>query len=102
MLRVIDLDKGPTEAAREDEAEDGTVGFREVGCCRIRLKPEAPRPCSWSVPVMIGDLHNSDRLVNKKGVDYGQHGQKACEVLVSHRFFAFWLLTARPGLRMKL
>lgn len=61
MLRVIDFDKGPTEAVREDEPEDGTVGFREVGCCRMRLKPDAPRPWSWSV-VMIGDLQSSSRL----------------------------------------
>lgn len=65
MLRVIDLDIGPTEAAREDEPDDGTVGFREAGCCRIRLNPEAPRPCSWS-EAMIGDLQNSGRLARWK------------------------------------
>jgi len=54
-LSVIDLDSGPKEGALEEEAEDGSVGFRGVGCCRMRLNPEALRPCSWS-EFMIGDL----------------------------------------------
>lgn len=52
--RVIDPDRGPTEGFLEDDSEEGIVGTRDGGCCRIRLSPEAPRPCSCSV--MIGDL----------------------------------------------
>jgi hypothetical protein len=52
--RVIDPDRGPIEGFLEDDSEEGIVGTRDGGCCRIRLSPEAPRPCSCSV--MIGDL----------------------------------------------
>jgi hypothetical protein len=52
--RAIEVERGPTEPVREDASEDGMVGARTRGCCRIRLRPEAPRPCSWSV--MTGDL----------------------------------------------
>jgi hypothetical protein len=42
-----------TEGLREDAFELGRVGAREGGCCcRIRRRPESPKPCSWSV---IGD-----------------------------------------------
>ena len=51
---VMELDRGPTEWFREETSEEGVVGTREGGCCRIRLSPDAPRPCSCSV--MIGDL----------------------------------------------
>lgn len=52
--RVIEPDLGPTEGAREDDSEGGSVGARAGGCCRIRLRPLTPKPCSWSV--IIGDL----------------------------------------------
>lgn len=42
-----------TEGLREDAFELGRVGAREGGCCcRMRRRPERPKPCSWSV---IGD-----------------------------------------------
>jgi hypothetical protein len=53
-LSVIDPGLGPTDAFREEDSEEGRVGARRGGCCRIRLSPEAPSPCSCSV--MIGDL----------------------------------------------
>ena len=53
-LSVIDPDRGPTDAFREDDSEEGRVGARRGGCWRIRLRPDAPSPCSCSV--MIGDL----------------------------------------------
>ena len=53
-VRVIELDRGPMDGFREDASEGGSVGTRAEGCCRIRRKPEAPRPCSCSV--MTGDL----------------------------------------------
>ena len=53
-LRVIEPDRGPTDAFREEDSEEGRVGARRGGCCRIRRKPEAPSPCSCSV--MTGDL----------------------------------------------
>lgn len=52
--RVIEPDRGPTEAFREEDSEGGSVGARDGGCCRILRRPEAPRPCSCSV--MTGDL----------------------------------------------
>lgn len=52
--RVIEPDLGPTEGLREDDPEEGNVGARGGGCCRIRRRPDAPRPCSCSV--MTGDL----------------------------------------------
>lgn len=52
--RVIEPDLGPTEGAREDDSEGGSVGARTGGCCRIRLRPLTPKPCSCSV--IIGDL----------------------------------------------
>jgi hypothetical protein len=51
---VIELDRGPTDAFREEESEEGRVGARTGGCCRIRRRPEAPSPCSCSVKT--GDL----------------------------------------------
>ena len=56
-LSVIEPDRGPTDAFREDDSEEGIVGARTGGCCRMRLKPEAPRPCSCSV--MMGDLYKN-------------------------------------------
>ena len=53
-LSVIDPDRGPTDAFLEDDSEEGRVGARGGGSCRIRLRPEAPSPCSCSV--MTGDL----------------------------------------------
>lgn len=50
---VMELDRGPTEWLRDDAPDEGIVGARG-GCCRIRLRPDTPRPCSCSV--MIGDL----------------------------------------------
>lgn len=52
--KVMELDRGPTEGFREDDSEEGMVGTRDGGCCRMRLSPDAPRPCSCSV--MMGDL----------------------------------------------
>lgn len=52
-VRVREPDLGPTEALREEDSEEGTVGARKGGCCRIRLNPDAPMPCSCSVS---GDL----------------------------------------------
>lgn len=53
-MRVIELDRGPIDALRLEDSEEGIVGARSGGCCRMRLRPEAPRPCSCSV--MTGDL----------------------------------------------
>lgn len=53
-VRVIEPDRGPTEGLREEDPEEGNVGARGGGCCRIRRRPDAPRPCSCSV--MTGDL----------------------------------------------
>ena len=53
-LRVIEPERGPTDAFREEDSEDGSVGARVGGSCRILRRPEAPSPCSCSV--MIGDL----------------------------------------------
>jgi len=49
-VRVMEPDRGPMEALREDDSEDGSVGGgRMGGCWRIRRRPEAPIPCSCSV-----------------------------------------------------
>jgi len=53
-VRVIEPDRGPIEAFREEDSEEGSVGGRTGGNCRMRLRPEAPSPCSCSV--MTGDL----------------------------------------------
>lgn len=55
-VRVMELDRETARRLLDDESaeEIGTVGVRGGGYCRIRLKPEAPRPCSCSV--MTGDL----------------------------------------------
>ena len=53
-VRVIEADRGPTDALREEDSDEGMVGARGGGCCRIRLRPDAPSPCSCSV--MTGDL----------------------------------------------
>jgi hypothetical protein len=53
-VRVIELDRGPIEGFREEASEAGKVGARARGCCRIRRRPDAPRPCSCSV--MTRDL----------------------------------------------
>ena len=52
--RVIEPVRGPMEGLREDDPEEGNVGARGGGCCRIRRRPDAPSPCSCSV--MTGDL----------------------------------------------
>ena len=52
--KVIDPDRGPTEGFREEDSDDGRVATLDGGCCRIRLRPEAPKPCSCSV--ITGDL----------------------------------------------
>ena len=54
VSRVIEPDRGPIDAFREDDSEEGSVGARLRGSCRIRRNPEAPSPCSCSV--MMGDL----------------------------------------------
>ena len=51
---VIEAVRGPTDGLREEDPEEGNVGARGGGCCRIRRRPEAPSPCSCSV--MTGDL----------------------------------------------
>lgn len=54
-VRVMEPDRGPMEALREDDSEDGSVGGGRIGgCWRIRRRPEAPIPCSCSV--MTGGL----------------------------------------------
>lgn len=54
VFRVIDPVHGPEDAFREEDPEEGIVGALGGCCWRMRLRPEAPRPCSCSV--MIGDL----------------------------------------------
>lgn len=51
--RVMELDRAPVDGALEELSEIGRVGARG-SCCRIRLRPEAPSPCSCSVT--MGDL----------------------------------------------
>jgi hypothetical protein len=46
---VIEEDRGPREGFRDVDPEVEFAGPRDRGCCRIRRKPEAPRPCSCSV-----------------------------------------------------
>jgi hypothetical protein len=53
-VRLIELERGATDVARDELAEGGRVGARGGGCCRIRRRPDAPRPCSCSV--ITGDL----------------------------------------------
>ena len=48
-LSVIEPDRGPMDAFAEEDSEEGIVGVRMGGCCRIRRRPEAPSPCSCSV-----------------------------------------------------
>lgn len=52
--RVMEPDRGPTDGLRDEEPEEGNVGARGGGCCRMRRRPDAPNPCSCSV--MTGDL----------------------------------------------
>jgi len=47
--RLIEPDRAPTEGLRDDASEEGRVGARTGGCCRMRLSPDAPKPCSCSV-----------------------------------------------------
>lgn len=61
---IIGAVRGPTEGAREELAED-MVATREGGCWRIRLRPEAPRPCSWSVIMEDLDLKPSITIIRK-------------------------------------
>ena len=61
--RVIELDRGPTDVLREEDPEEGNVGARGGGCCRIRRRPDAPSPCSCSVTT--GDLI-AERGQNRK------------------------------------
>ena len=51
-LRVIEDDLDGKE--NDDSGEDGNVGIRGGGCCRIRRRPDTPSPCSCSGT--IGDL----------------------------------------------
>ena len=51
--RVIELDRALMDGAREELSEAGKTGTLGT-CCRIRLRPEAPSPCSCSVT--MGDL----------------------------------------------
>ena len=51
---VIEADRGPIEPLRDGGPEGGFAGTRARGCCRIRRRPDAPRPCSCSV--RTGDL----------------------------------------------
>jgi hypothetical protein len=71
--RVMDPDRGPTEGFREDDSEGGSVGGRAGGCCRIRLRPEAPRPCSCSA--MAGVLR----------IEFSQPSMTRCRAFVGIR-----------------
>ena len=54
-VSVREPDRGATDGAREEDSDEGIVGPpRCWGCCRMRLKPDAPIPCSCSV--IMGDL----------------------------------------------
>lgn len=55
-MAVIEVDRDiPTEGLLDTGVEDeGRVGARMGGCCRIRRRPDMPRPWSWSVT--MGDL----------------------------------------------
>jgi hypothetical protein len=53
-VRLIEFERGAIDAARDELVEGGRVGARGGGCCRIRRRPDAPRPCSCSV--ITGDL----------------------------------------------
>jgi hypothetical protein len=54
VVRLTEFDRGAMEPVLDELVESGSVGARGGGCCRILLKPEAPRPCSCSV--MMADL----------------------------------------------
>lgn len=47
-LIEVERERVTTEGLREEALEFGMVGLREGGCCRIRRRPDSPRPCSWS------------------------------------------------------
>jgi hypothetical protein len=53
-VRFIEFERGATDPARDELVEGGRVGVRGGGCCRIRRRPDVPRPCSCSV--ITGDL----------------------------------------------
>jgi hypothetical protein len=60
----VDRDKATTDGLREEAVELGIVGARDGGCCRIRRRPDRPRPCSWSA---TGDgLAHFKPVSNKK------------------------------------
>ena len=58
-VRFIEPDRGPTDVFRDDDSDEGIVGARGGGSCRIRRRPDAPRPCSCSV--MTEDLDEEPR-----------------------------------------
>lgn len=45
---VIDIDGDLVGEAKASSGDEGSVVVRQGGCCRIRRKPETPRPCSSS------------------------------------------------------
>jgi hypothetical protein len=45
-----------SEADREAGAVAPPFSLKSDGCCRIRRKPERPRPCSPACSGIIGDL----------------------------------------------
>lgn len=73
ILKVIELDRGPTEWSREIASDAGMIGVRGC-CCRILLRPDAPRPCSCSV--MTGDLCDECCQIQHRQKTYGER-QKA-------------------------
>jgi hypothetical protein len=47
VVMEVERERATTEGLREEALEPGRVGFREGGCCcRIRWRPDSPRPCS--------------------------------------------------------
>ncbi len=61
-LNDVERERVTTEGLRDEALEFGMVGLREGGCCRMRRRPESPRPCSWSV---TGEgLHQVERNVS--------------------------------------
>ncbi len=83
--RVIEPDRAPTEGLRDDASEEGRVGARTGGCCRMRLSPDAPKPCSCSV--MTGVLRGrwvsylvSYMLCSHKHHKHVEHMTRVCSL----------------------
>ena len=52
--KLIVIEEDLDGKVNDDSGDGGSVGVREGGYCRIRRRPETPRPCSFSGK--IGDL----------------------------------------------